>query len=317
MYNIPRNFNTSVNIIIAAKVSVMANGSVETLSVLESKILNLGKDQCNNGYHGGTFTPGYIRKETGLSYLAINPALLALVNYGFLEASKSTAFRNGSTIDIDVYTITYKGLQATEEIRLGAIKVEEHEFSNGLHRRNEPMNSFRPRRESGHGPELIQSFKSMETDLATISEKVKELHTKFDRILASSVKPETTNSSERPKARKPRAASRKSLKHQTIILDSLKALSEKSKFVLANNVYETYSQKCKDLGISSRNTSQYRNILKRLEKENHVSLKRVGCKELRIKGRGSRVVVELTQDGSELLKKNEGVGAELVRWNIT
>lgn len=272
----------------------MANGYVEILSVLESKILSLAKDQYNKGFHGGTFTPGYIRKETGQSYPAINTALDSLVNYGILEKSKSTAFSHGEQIDIDVFKITEKGFGAIERIRSGAIKVEEREPRIEPQRSNESGQGFISKGKPSYIPEFSQSIKSMENNLATISEKVSELHNKLDKLLDSSTKSETQQSSEPSKARKPRATSQKSLKHQMLILGALKALSEKSKFVLANDVQENYIQKCKDLGISPKGAAQFKNILKRLEKGNLISLKTVGCKSLGIEGRGSRVVVELT-----------------------
>ena len=71
-------------------------GNIERLSFMESKILELGKKQHEKGYQGGSFTPGFVRKETEYGYRAINVALESLIALELVEKTVTSTFRNGS-----------------------------------------------------------------------------------------------------------------------------------------------------------------------------------------------------------------------------
>ncbi len=272
------------------------NGYVESLSSLESKILSLGGQQHNRGFHGGTFTPGYVRKETGQNYPVINAALDFLTANGLLEKSQSTAFRNGVQLDIDVYKITDRGLMAIEKVRSGAIKIEERAVG------SENSGSYGPkagypakgRRDAPDGHDIKRSIMNVEEALARIKERTNELHAKIDIRLSPPTEPEPQSPPGESTSRRPRAKGGNSLKHQAIVLEAVKALAERQKVVLAGDVLEAYARKCRELELTPRGASQVKNIMKRLQAENLLSMKAVGCKALGLDGRGSRVVVNLT-----------------------
>jgi hypothetical protein len=92
--------------------AAMIMENITRLTLMESKILELGKKQHEKGYSGGSFTPGFIRKETEYSYRAINSALESLISQELVEKTVSSTFRNGALVELDVYTITNDGILA-------------------------------------------------------------------------------------------------------------------------------------------------------------------------------------------------------------
>ena len=159
----------------------MAFDAGDTISFMESKIIHIAKGQYDRGIHGGTFTPGYVRKETGYEYGAIDPALDSLVTHKLLERSKSTTFRNGASVEIDLFRITEKGLQTFEKLKAGVIRVERELLARPSERHSHVKFVSMERREPS--PDLAQSVKCVEAALTTIRERVAELHLKVDRML--------------------------------------------------------------------------------------------------------------------------------------
>lgn len=301
----------------------MATNNIERLTFMESKILGISKAQYDKGYSGGTFTPGFIRKETEYGYRAINMALESLIGHGLIEKTVASTFREGVSVDLDVYRITDKGMQAIEKIKSGAIKIDGSEpvivppssYENRAgfrpEERRTPEYRFRPeeRREPAPNYELALSIKNLETALKTITDDIKALHSKADKMLAHvSEKPElhipALQPPEQPKARKPRTLSSDALIHRVLVLAAVNELRKGRQVVLAEDVKAMYFKTCSERGLSPKGATPFTAFLKRIQAERLLSLKRVGCRNLGIKDHGSRVVVEMTQEGEEFLAKH-------------
>jgi predicted transcriptional regulator len=290
------------------KPGVMVTNNVERLTFMELKILGISKAQYDKGYSGGTFTPGLVRKETSYSYQAINTSLESLISHGLLEKTVTSTEREGVPVDLDAYSITDKGLQAIEKIKSGAIKIDSSDPGFAPPSSHEPRTNFRPeeRREPAQNHELAQSVKNLEATMKVITKDIKSLHGKADRMLAHvSEKPEIQIPVPQPKQRKPRALSSDALIHRVLVLDAVNELRKNWEVVLAKDVKAMYFKKCKERGLSPKGPTQFTTFLKRVQYERILSLKRVGCRNLGIKGYGSRVVVEMTQEGEEFLAKHE------------
>jgi DNA-binding PadR family transcriptional regulator len=301
----------------------MALRAIETVTQLESKIIGLARHQYNCGDRGGTFTPGFVRKETGQGYDAINFAFSSLVGSGFLEKNRTTTYRQGAPADIDIYRITERGLQAFERIEKGLIRIEDRQLPGNYQggRPNERGNQPGAGRGQGHSPELHQSVKRLEATLGEISAKLAELHDKLDRKLGMiSTKPasqqaavpvpvEASKADEKitnvqPKARKGKKPSSSLVQRNVFILESVKELSKDRKFLLANDVKERYVQKCKAKGVAPKGAEQFTVFLNRFKADGLLSVKKMGCKAIGIEGRASRLVIEMTPEGEEYLVKN-------------
>jgi DNA-binding PadR family transcriptional regulator len=298
----------------------MATNNVERITFMELKILGISKAQYDKGYSGGTFTPGLVRKETSYSYQVINTSLESLISHGLLEKTVTSTEREGVPVDLDAYSITDKGLQAIEKIKSGAIKIDSsdpgfappsgHEPRAGFRpeERRTPEYRFRPeeRREPAQNNELAQSIKNLEATMKAITEDIKGLHEKADKMLAHvSAKPEVQMPAPQPKQRKPRALSSDALIHRVLVLDAVNELRKDWEVVLAKDVKAMYFKKCKERKLSPKGPTQFTTFLKRAQYERLLSLKRVGCRNLGIKGHGSRVVVEMTPEGEEFLAKHQ------------
>jgi hypothetical protein len=297
----------------------MATNNVERLTFMESKILGLSKTQYDKGYSGGTFTPGLVRKETGYGYRAINMALESLISYGLLEKTVASTFREGAPVDLDVYRITDKGMQAIEKIKSGAIKIDgsdpvivppssyEHRADSRPEERRTPEYRFRPeeRREPAQNYGLALSVKSLEAMMKAITEDIKALHGKADKMLADMLtKPEIQVPAPQPKQREPRVLSSDALIRRVLVLGAVNDLRKGRKVVLAEDLKAMYFKKCSERGFSLKGVNPFTAFLKRVQAERLLSLKRVGCRNLGIKGHGSRVVVEMTPEGEALLAKH-------------
>lgn len=295
---------------------VMAINNVERLTLMEAKILVLSKSQYDKGYSEGSFTPGFIRKETEYGYRAINMALKSLIDHGLVEKNVTSTFREGAPVELDVYIITERGLQAIEKMKSGAIKVNGGEPA-GSSRSNQPRDSYRPeerreprfrpeeRREPTHNHELAQSIKNLEAAMEAITADIKDLHGKVDMMLAHTpAKSEVKIPAAQTKQRKPRTLSPNALIHRVLVLDVVNELRNDRDNVLAEDVKAMYFKKCKERKLSPKGPTQFTTFLKRVQHEQFLSLKKVGCRNLGIKGRGSRLVVEFTREGEELLAKH-------------
>lgn len=314
-----RNFNTwrtSLRFIHNMAVKIMEN--ITRLTLMESKILGLGKKQHEKGYQGGSFTPGFIRKETEYSYRAINSALESLINQDLVEKTVSSTFRNGTLVELDVYTITNDGLLALEKIDSGAIKVLGGDQGVTPPRKYEsranikpwersPVTNISPKVEKAepvNDPSLVQTVKNLETALKTITDDLKTIHLKIDRILIQAPqKPEVEMPMPNIKKRKPKFINAERTLHRTMVLDALNTLGSSRKIVLADEVKATFILKCEERGLPPKGLTQFTPFLKRLQDEGLVTLKRVGCKNLGIKSQGSRVVVIMTDKGEKFLAK--------------
>jgi DNA-binding PadR family transcriptional regulator len=297
----------------------MAFDAGDTISFMESKIIYLAKSQYDHGIHGGTFTPGYVRKETGYEYRAIDPALDSLVIHKLLERSRTTTFRNGASVDIDLFRITEKGIQAFEKLKAGTIRVE-RELQRDVRRPNQ--RSDKPEGGQGHSLELHQSVKRLEATVGEVSAKLGKLHEKLDGMLeaaptklsgehrqAIATNPAEPSNTEKerpsqPKDRKSRAPSSGMVLRRLALIEAVKELSKERKFILAEDLKSHYINKCKEKGIAPKGAEQFTVFLNGFKANRLISLKRTGCKAIGIEGRGSRLVVEMTPEGEEYLARN-------------
>jgi DNA-binding PadR family transcriptional regulator len=292
----------------------MAFDAVDTISFMESKIIYLAKGQYDHGIHGGTFTPGYVRKETGYEYRAIDPALDLLVTHNLLERSKTTTFRNGASVEIDLFRITEKGLQTFEKLKAGIIRVERELPARQSERHSHGKFESRERRDPP--PEVSQSVKNLEVALTTIRERVAELHGKLDRMLAGTVQRPPEKPREPNRSTGKRHMSQEVQRHQILAVEALQELLKTRKIALYGDIEMRYGQRCKELGLLPKPHTLFALLFKRIAANGHVSLKLTGCRELGIKGRGSRMVVLLTPSGEEFIVKNgnpEGTVATITR----
>jgi hypothetical protein len=294
--------------------------NITRLTLMESKILGLGKKQHEKGYSGGSFTPGFIRKETEYSYRAINSALESLISQELVEKTVSSTFRNGALVELDVYTITNDGILALEKIESGAIKVLGGDQGVTPPRKYESSTNFKPwersppsnipakaeKTEPENTSDLAQTVKTLETMLKAITDDLKAIHVKIDRISTqASPKPEIDMPAPKKSKQKPKAIKGDRMHHRAMVLDALKTLGNNRKIVLAEDVKTAYSQKSEELGLAPKGLSQFTSFLKRLQDDGLVTLNRVGCRNLGIKGQGSRVVVIITDKGERFLAKQQ------------
>jgi Cdc6-like AAA superfamily ATPase len=89
-----------------------------------------------------------------------------------------------------------------------------------------------------------------------------------------------------------------------MILKAIEGL-EGREFILAEDVKDAYLAACERSGDKPKGAAQFTSFLKRLEAEGIISLRRMGCKNLGIKGQGSRVVVKSTDLGKEFLASHD------------
>lgn len=292
--------------------------NITRLTLMESKILELGKKQSERGTYGGSFTPGFIRKETEYSYRAINSALESLLNQELVEKIVSSTFRNGAVVELDTYTVTNDGILALEKIGSGAIKIIGGDQGTAPHRNYENSTNVKPREGNprdnsqkvekfvpANNHDLVQTVKNLEAAMKSITEDLKAIHLKIDRLLIQpSLEPEKEMVTPKKSKRGPKSIKGSRMHHRALILDALNTLGSASKTVLAEDVKAAYIKKCEEQGLSPKGLSQFTTFLKRLEEEGLMTLKRVGCKNLGIKGQGSRVVVRMTLEGEEFLVKH-------------
>ncbi|MDO9537849.1 MAG: hypothetical protein Q7J68_05985 [Thermoplasmata archaeon] len=291
---------------------------ITKLSQMEAKILELGKKQYDRGYARGTFTPGFIKKETNYAYRAINTALESLISQELVEKTVTSTFRNGVLVELDVYNITNDGILALEKIGSGNIKVNAD--TRPVSRRPDftseskpwerpspsPPRTFERREPSGNSPELVQIVKKLEEAMKTMTQELQALHIKMDKMMMQ--KPKVAEAQiplSEPKKRKSRAGSSEGVKHRVMILTAIRELESNRDDVLAEDIKATYFKECSGKGISPKGQAQFTTFLKKLEGEKLLDLKRVGCRNLGIKGHGSRVVVKITKEGEDFLVKNQ------------
>ncbi len=304
----------------------MVESETSKLTLMESKILRLGKKQHEKGFAGGTITPGFIRKETEYSYRAINMALESLIARELIEKSMRSTFRDGALIELDVYKITYQGIETMDKLDAGEITVTGTEPEAERAQRYEPRSQSKPwERPRNDGPgyqeargydrprppedrrfdrprepanrELSEAVNIMHATIKSLSEELKALHEKVDRLMSHNAQPAA------PTPAKAVKGAAKANDHTTLVLGSVDALSHVRDFVIADEVRETYFRECERRGLKAKGQSQFTAYLKRLESKGLLELKRMGCRNLGIKGHGSRVVVKLSAEGRDYLAR--------------
>lgn len=290
--------------------------NITRLTLMESKILGLGKKQYEKGHYGGSFTPGFIRKETEYSYRAINSALESLISQELVEKIVSSTFRNGAVVELDTYTITNDGILALERIDSGIINIIGGDPGTAPQRKYEPSANVRSweRRPPDNppkveqlipaNPDIVQTVKNLEASMKAITDDLKAIHLKIDRLLTQpSLKSVLKQPSQKKSKPGPKSVKGDRMHHRAMVLDALNTLGSNRKTVLAEDVKATYIQICEEHGLSPKGLSQFTSFLKRLQDGGLVILKRVGCRNLGIKGQGSRVVVTITGEGESFLAK--------------
>jgi hypothetical protein len=296
--------------------------NIDKLTFMESKILELGKKQHEKGYQGGSFTPGFIRKETDYGYRAINVALESLIALELVEKTVSNTFRNGALVELDVYTITGDGIEVLDKVKSGAIALtgkepvkqaplvsEPRPYSKPWES-SAPREAPKPRYEPRPAPnyEMEHTLKSLEISVRALAEEMRVLRSKVDNLTIRAAAPPPAPAPA-PKAAEPvprkksKSMDSSAMVHRVMLLKAVSELSAAKRNVLADDVKDKYFADCESRGEKPKGTSQFTPFLKRLESEGLLSLKRVGCKNLGIKGQGSRVVVTVTDTGLALLQK--------------
>ena len=219
--------------------------------------------------------------------------------------SETSTFRDGVSVKIDLFRITEKGLQAIEGINSGAVRVRERWHGGAKTERS--ADGGKPTYGDAQAgiSSAAQSARNIEAALGKAMEMTLGLHAKVDRLIAASAEnsvrgsPEGANS--RAGDKNPRNGA---LPHQALAAEALRELLESKKAVLAGEIEESYGRLCAERGLAPKNHQTFGLLLKRMASQGLVSLKLTGCKELGIKGHGSRLVVALTEKGEGFLREN-------------
>jgi hypothetical protein len=275
----------------------MSDDVVDTVSVAESKIIFIAKGQYDKGYHGGTFTPGFVRKETGYGYGIIDSSLDSLVERKYLERSKTTIYRQGVPTEIDLFRITEKGLQAIERIRVGTVRV--------LDKRPSPQEEGRSQRRpvdfrSGSS-DLLSATMRIEAAVALAKERTLQLHEKIERI---SPTPHSAQASEQPRRIRTVRQRKATAIHQLIVLQALFDLQKSMRTIISSDIEGRYAEGCAEAGVAPKRGQSFALLLKSMQRRGLLDLKTAGCRELGIKGHGSRTVLIGTSDGKAYLDEN-------------
>jgi len=265
--------------------------AIASCTPFEFEILKIAQDQLNKGPHGGNFTPGFVRKETGKGYNAINAALSSLTRGGFLERGSHVTQRDGQEMEISLYKITDKGVDRLMRINSGLVKIEER-F---------PAPRAEPSKRDRADDETYAAIKKLEADVASIIAALNALHVKIDRM--GGAQGQTARAPSREGA--PRRARRSDQQsHNNIVLSSLKELAGTSRHALAQDVERRYSEICGLNGMKAGSGAYFKKILTTLDNQGLLKRKYVGCKSLGIHGHGSRLMLEITEKGDEHISKS-------------
>ncbi|MBI5000655.1 MAG: hypothetical protein HZB92_03890 [Euryarchaeota archaeon] len=277
------------------------------ISPFEAEVLKIAQEQLTNGTHGGNFTPGFVRRETGKGYNSINGALGSLAAVGLLERGKHVAQRDGQPVEVALYKITNRGVDALEKIRAGAIKVEER-----------PQPVVRHANHRTEAPPLLRddvgsaAIPRLESHIKTLSMNLDSLNSKVDRLLILLAGSQRATPGVVVQRRAPgiergsREKVREATRHKLLMLYALRHLTGNGRPVMAIELQTMYEELCQRRKMECRSASQFRNILARLEESQYINQRSVGCKALGIKnGHGSRLILELTPQGAEFLGRNE------------
>jgi DNA-binding PadR family transcriptional regulator len=278
----------------------MGGDYIDTISLADSKIIMLAKGQYDYGYRGGTFTPGYVRKETGFGYNIIDSSLDRLVEKGYLEKSRTTVYRQGEQTEIDLFRITEKGLQTIERIRSGLVRVADV--------RREADGAARPQGlRKAHPASVTAGVAGIQASLAVALRRTAELHGKVDKMLADrAVRRGAEPAKPVPSGPSHRSLRADTVQHQRVYLESLGELLAAKKIVIAGEVTELYSSRCATAGIAPKVGQQMVFLLKGMVARGLVAARTVGCRELGIKGHGSRTVLTMTEAGMKQIEYVEG-----------
>jgi len=257
----------------------------------EHDVLKMAKSQLSGGIHGGTFTPGYVRKETGKGYNSINATLAALTKFGLLERGSHTSHREGQPVEISLYKLTDFGLTILTRIDAGEMKIGE--------RLDVPSLKKVERQRDASDGDAASAIKKLEEDVTAILRALESLHEKIDRLSGTNApKP----SSGTPK----RARKSDSGIHSKAVLSALKELAGSSRHALAQDVERMYGKIVEAAGMKSGSGVYFKKIITGLEAESLLKRKYVGCRSLGIRGHGSRLMLEITPEGLERIAKLEG-----------
>ncbi|MFH0815683.1 MAG: hypothetical protein V1934_02550 [Methanobacteriota archaeon] len=253
----------------------------------EFEILKLAKSQLTDGLHGGTFTPGYVRKETGKGYNAINATLAALTRFGLLERSSHASRKDDRPVEISLYKLTDAGAEALSKLESGSLKIEERAPAHPQ-RKNDRMPS---------DGEVAIIIKKLESDVAAIMKALDSLHVKIDGMQGA-------GAPQRPGPKRARKSD--SDIHARTVLDSLRELAGNSRHALAQDVERMYGQKVEEGGLKAGSGVYFKKLIVGMEEKDLLKRKYVGCRSLGIRGHGSRLLLEITTEGLDYLAKLEG-----------
>jgi hypothetical protein len=250
----------------------------------EFEILKLAKSQLTGGLHGGTFTPGYVRKETGKGYNSINATLATLTKFGLLDRTSHASHKDGQPVEISLYKLTETGIETLSKLESGKLKVEERAPSQPQ-KKNE--------RDSPDG-DVSVIIKKLENDVAAILKALDSLHGKIDSLHG-------TGSAPRPGPKRARKSD--SDAHAKTVLDSLKELAGNSRHALAQDVERMYGKKIEEVGLKAGSGVYFKKLIVGMEEKELLKRKYVGCRSLGIRGHGSRLVLEITPEGLDYLAR--------------
>jgi hypothetical protein len=258
----------------------------------EHEVLKLAKSQLTGGLHGGTFTPGYVRKETGKGYNSINSTLASLTKFGLLERGTHTSHRDGQPIEISLYKLTDAGLTILTRIDAGEMKIEE--------RPDSPVPRRAERQRDAPDGDVSDAIRKLEGDIAAILKALESLHEKMDKLHGAGA-PRTAVGDPPKRARKSDSDA-----HAKAVLESLNELAGGSRHALAQDVERMYGKKVGDSGMKAGSGVYFKKLISGLESDSLLKRKYVGCRSLGIRGHGSRLVLEITPEGLERIARLGG-----------
>jgi len=250
----------------------------------EFEILKLARSQLTGGLHGGTFTPGYVRKETGKGYNSINATLATLTKFGLLDRTSHASQRDGQPVEISLYKLTETGIETLSKLESGKLKVEER--APGLPQRKNDRAS--------PDADVYASIKKLENDVASILKALDSLHIKIDSLQGPSAAP-------RPGPKRARKSD--SDFHAKTVLGALKELAGNSRHALAQDVERMYGKKVEESGLKAGSGVYFKKLIVGMEEKALLKRKYVGCRSLGIHGHGSRLMLEITPEGLDYLAR--------------
>jgi hypothetical protein len=262
----------------------LARAGVTSCTHFEFEILKLARAQLDVGHHGGTFAPGYVRKETGKGYNAINATLASLTMSGLLERGSHTSQKDGRPVEISLYKITDAGVGVLDMVAAGEMRLEDRptpQTAKKVERPREPA-----------GQDISANIKRLENDVSAILRALDAIHLKIDVFQTDT---------RRQKVPPKRARKGDADLHEKIVLETLNGLAGSSRHALSQDVERAYGKSAEEDGLKAGSGVYFKKVVASLEKQSLVKRKYVGCRSLGIRGHGSRLVLEITPEGQERL----------------